>query len=123
MRTVSLWVVALSVSTLGAACSGTGSEDATTISMDDFVLDWRNSFAFQNAEIPTGYVHHTAMDSRADFAFVGTPSDRPGDVLMIDNFVTFAKSRDKDRAAEFATASRKTQEYLDAVWSAIVNIG
>src|SRR5262249_25647117 len=62
------------------------------IAMDDFVLDWGNSFAFQNPHIPTGYSHRTAMATRHDGTFVATPAGTPQEVAMIDTFAELCVS-------------------------------
>lgn len=89
------------------------------IVLDDFVLDWSNSFAFQNPNIKTGYVYRSGMAAREDFTFIETPSEVPGDVLMIDHFADLVASGDHDAMGAYAHASLITQQYLDAVWSAI----
>jgi len=88
------------------------------VTMDDFVLNWTNSFAFKHSDIATGYSHRTGMTTSKDMTFVRTPSDVPGDVGMIQTFVELAGSGNASRRAEWADVSLKTQEYLDAIWSA-----
>jgi predicted dehydrogenase len=88
------------------------------IGMDDFVLDWTNSFAFQNPDIKTGYSHRTGMATRKDAHLISTPSNTPQDVLMIEDFAELAASEDMARRTAYAEASLKTQEYLDAIWAA-----
>ena len=89
------------------------------ITVDDFLLDWTNSFAFDNPGIKTGYTHRTGMATRNDFTFIETPSDVPADVLMIDHFTELAISGDRRAAAPYAAASLKTQQCLDAIWQAL----
>ena len=89
------------------------------IALDDFVLDWTKSFAFQKPDIKTGFVHRTGAATRQDFAFIETPSAVPGDVLMIDHFVDLVTSGDRAAKAAYAQATLTTQQYLDAVWAAI----
>jgi predicted dehydrogenase len=88
------------------------------IGMDDFVLDWENSFAFKNPAIKAGYTHRTGMATRKDATFVPTPSETAQEVAMIENFAELAASGDAARRAGWAEASLKTQEYLDALWVA-----
>lgn len=88
------------------------------IGMDDFVLDWANSWAFQNPDLTTGYTHRTAMATRKDMTFVATPSITPQEVAMIEDFATLANSGDSTGRKAYADASLKTQEYLDALWAA-----
>jgi predicted dinucleotide-binding enzyme len=56
------------------------------IYMDDFVLDWTNSFAFKNPDIKTGYFYRTGMVTRKDVTFISTPTNTSGEVAMIENF-------------------------------------
>ena len=89
------------------------------ISMDDFVLDWTDTWAFQNPDIKAGYAYRTKMATRKDVTFVPTPSTMPAEVAMIETFAELTDSGKSDQRVAFATASLKTQEYLDALWAAI----
>ena len=60
------------------------------IGMDDFVLDWANSFAFKNPDIKAGYLHRTGMATRKDATFVPTPAKTAQEVAMIENFADLA---------------------------------
>jgi predicted dehydrogenase len=86
------------------------------ITMDDFVLDWASSFAFKNAEAPTGYWRRAGMATRTDATYVLTPSEQAQEVRMIDTFAELAASGSATRRSAYANATLKTQEYLDAVW-------
>ena len=86
------------------------------ISMDDFVLDWHNSFVFQESEVKTGYVHRTGMASRKDFEFIETPAEKAADVIMVERFVALVKEQDVAALNDFADNAFKTQQLLDAIW-------
>jgi predicted dehydrogenase len=88
------------------------------IGMDDFVLDWNNSFAFKNADNKAGYTHRTRMATRKEVTFVETPSATGQGVLMVEDFAELAAAGDVAARAKYAEASLKTQEYLDAIWAA-----
>ena len=88
------------------------------IGMDDFVLDWADSFAFKNSDIKAGYSHRTGMASRKQMTFVPTPANVAQEVAMIENFAELAASGNADRRADHTASSLKTQEYLDALWAA-----
>jgi predicted dehydrogenase len=88
------------------------------IEMDDFVLDWNSSFAFKNADIPTGYFYRTGMATRKDATFIPTPSSIPGEVAMVQDFAELATNGNAARRAESISVSLKTQEYVDAIWAA-----
>ena len=87
------------------------------ITMDDFVLDWTNSFAFDNPRIATGYIHRTGMATRDDFTFVETPTEAPGEQLMIETFAKVAQSHSAKEMIRWANASKLTQRYLDELWT------
>ena len=91
---------------------------AGVIKMDDFVLDWESSFAFQNPDIKAGYFHRTGMATRKEAIFVATPSNIAQEVAMIEAFAELAISRNPAQRAGYAEAALKTQEYLDALWIA-----
>ncbi|MFC3616472.1 Gfo/Idh/MocA family protein [Lutimaribacter marinistellae] len=88
------------------------------ITMDDFVLDWNDSFAFNNADIPAGYTHRAGMADRAAFEFVETPSKTSQDTLMIQHFAEMVAGGDRRAFAASAEASIATQTLLDAIWLA-----
>ncbi len=91
-----------------------------TIGMDDFVLDWTSSFAYQNPDIEAGYFYRTGVTTRKQTALIPTPTETPQQVAMIENFVELASSEDTGQRAAYANASLKTQEYVDAIWAAMV---
>ena len=89
------------------------------ITMDDFVLDWTNSFAFQADDTAAGYVCRAGESTRKDFGFVPTPSDVSQDVLMIENFARFAETGDRSASMDGIADTLRTQRYLDALWSTL----
>ncbi len=86
------------------------------LSQDDFVLDWRSGFGFDNPDIPTGVTHRTGMATRKDLAFIETPSLAPQHALMVDAFADLALSSDPSRRENWTAATARTQSLLDAVW-------
>lgn len=86
------------------------------ISLDDYILDWSNSFAFHNHDIPVGFIYRKGMASRNAFEFVPTPSNKPQEVLMLEKF-TEATLRHEE--SDWIEGIKQTQDYLDAAWSAI----
>lgn len=86
------------------------------ITMDDFVLDWTNSFAFDNPGIKAGFTHRSGMATRQGFRFVETPSEVPQDVLMIEHFAEAVAAESSSLRDSYARASLATQRNLDAIW-------
>ncbi len=88
------------------------------IEVGDFVLDWTNSWAFQNPDIACGYFHRTAMATRKDIAFISTLGETAQEVRMVEDFADLTDPANAGNRAAYATATLKTQEYLDALWAA-----
>lgn len=88
------------------------------LGMDDFVLDWESSSAFQDSGDKAGYTHRTGMGTRKDTVFVPTPSRTAQETAMIEDFAAIATSGDAAQRAAYAEATLKTQGYLDALWAA-----
>ncbi|MDG3002383.1 Gfo/Idh/MocA family protein [Paludisphaera mucosa] len=91
---------------------------AGVIGMDDFVLDWADSFAYKNPDLPVGYTFRTGPATRKDVTFIPTPTAFAQEVLMVDHFAEIAASGDLARRAAYAEAAIQTQRYLDALWQA-----
>ena len=89
------------------------------ISMDDFVLDWVNSWSFQNPEIKAGYFYRTGMGTRKDGVLVPTPTSTPQEVAMVENFADLTAPENVPKRSGFAAATLQTQEYLDALWKSV----
>ncbi|MDJ0946610.1 MAG: Gfo/Idh/MocA family oxidoreductase [Kiloniellales bacterium] len=89
------------------------------ITMDDFVLDWTNSFAFDNPGIRAGFTHRSGMATREAFSFIETPSEVPQDVLMIERFAEAAAAGPSSLRESHARASLETQRNLDAIWKVL----
>jgi predicted dehydrogenase len=89
------------------------------LTQDDFVLDWRSGFGFDNPDIPTGFVHRAGMATRKDFAFIETPSERSQHGLMIENFADLIRNGNAAEREKWLEATAKTQGFLDAIWREI----
>jgi predicted dehydrogenase len=89
------------------------------IRMDDFVLDWANSWSFRNPANPAGYYHRTGMATRKDFTFIPTPAATPQEVSMIETFARLAQEGSPAEQSVHAKATLLTQSYLDALWASL----
>lgn len=94
---------------------------AGVVTMDDFVLDWNNSWSLNNPHIKAGFTHRTESNTRKDASFIETPAASPQQVEMFNSFATLAQARDHARAADLASATLKTQHLLDAMWAGIAH--
>ena len=91
------------------------------IMLEDFVLDWSNSFAFNNPDIKVGYLHRTGMATRKEFNFIETPSKKAQDTLMIEDFAELTFNYDVKCNEMYITETLKTQQYLDELWVSVNN--
>ena len=88
------------------------------ISVDDFVVDWRDSSAFQDVEMAVGYWLKKGLATRREAIFVDTLAGTPAQVAMVQDFAELAGSGDREAMAAYAEASVRTQELVDAIWEA-----
>jgi predicted dehydrogenase len=93
------------------------------LTQDDFVLDWKSGFGFDNPDIPTGFVHCSGMATREDFAFIETPSERSQHGLMIENFADLIRNGNAAEREKWLETTAKTQGILDAIWREIQSQG
>ena len=70
-------------------------------------------------DIEVGYVYRTGAATRKDFEFVPTPCGQRQATLMIERCAELATATDKKEREEHANATRRTQQYLDALWQAL----
>lgn len=88
-------------------------------SLSDFVLDWKNGFAFDNQEHVVGFTKRTGMQQPNEHQYFESDSSETQSVLMMRNFVTLTKdvqSAENDQAQHLALI---TQQLLDAYWNAV----
>jgi len=86
------------------------------ITMDDFLLDWTNSFMFDNPDIKTGFILREGLATRKDFQFVETSSQTPQHVLMIEQFNAWCTGDDQDLLQQHQQRGLDTQKWLDTIW-------
>ena len=91
------------------------------IGMDDFVLDWTRGFVFRRVgDSGRLYPSHRHGDARRDRLRRQRRPRLPQEVAMIEDFADLAHHGSPPERAAYADASLKTQEYLDALWAAIL---
>lgn len=87
--------------------------------LSDFVLDWKNGFAFDNQNHVTGYTKRSGMAQPEEFEFVSADSHEPQTVSMMRNFASYASEPNSPKAQQAVELTLKTQEMLDAYWNAV----
>ena len=87
------------------------------ITMSDFVLDWKNGFAFDNQDHVNGYHLRQGMAKPEDFKFVEADSDEPQTVAMMRNFAKLTQDPNSANAKSASALALQTQNLLDAYWN------
>jgi len=83
------------------------------VRLDDFVLDWHSSFAYQR-EAPTGFWLKKGTRPQEDIPFVETKTPAPAHVRMVDAMASAARApRERE---EWMVKTERTQALLDLVW-------
>lgn len=89
------------------------------ISLDDYVLDWAGGFPFDSPAIPVGFFQRAEMQTRGEFAWVDTPSEKPATVRLVEDFVALTRDPAGSAVRDSMTRSEETQGLLDQVWAAV----
>ncbi|NET40485.1 Gfo/Idh/MocA family protein [Okeania sp. SIO2B3] len=89
------------------------------ITLDDFVLDWVNSFAFENPNLKAGFYLKNGMDTRGDVKFIEVKSEQSSQVKMIENFADVVFNGVTNSTINYCQVSEKTQTLLDAIYGCI----
>ena len=83
------------------------------IQLDDYVLDWKDGFAFSNPAHAASFNLRQGMASPAEFKRIQTVTEQPQAVHMIQNFASQVLQNDSERNDEVARRAIQTQELLD----------
>jgi len=89
------------------------------VRMDDFVLDWKQGFAFDNSEHVVGYTKRSAMQEPKDFEFITAPAEQAQAVTMIEHFARLTTSQKQADIKNSIDKAVQTQTLLDAYWQAV----
>lgn len=87
--------------------------------ISDFVLDWKNGFAFDNKKHVNGYTKRVGMAQPNGFKFVAADTE-PQAVTMMKNFAMAIQDPTFESSRYATLLSLKTQELLDAYWSQVI---
>ena len=88
-------------------------------SLNDWVLDWKLGFAFDDKDHVIGYTKRTEMQTPKEHSYISADSDIPQAVAMMSNFAQLAAdpgSKENQTAQHLALL---TQQLLDAYWNAV----
>lgn len=83
------------------------------IQLDDYVLDWKDGFAFDNQAHVASFRVRQGMASPAEFIQHPVATDRPQSVHLIDDFCDLVAQRNGARRADAVQRAINTQALLD----------
>lgn len=84
--------------------------------IDDFVLDWKDGFAFDNPDYKVGYTKRSEMQEPGDFEFIEAEATEPQTQSMIRTFTGYALEPGSQQETESTRITRLTQSLLDRFW-------
>ncbi|GAA5213456.1 Gfo/Idh/MocA family protein [Corallincola platygyrae] len=87
--------------------------------LNDYVLDWKQGFAFDHADHTVGYTRRTEMQAPSEFVYVEAESDKPQAVKLVEDFVEITQAPTGKLAKRSAEISLQTQKLLDAYWNSV----
>ena len=88
-------------------------------SMSDYVLDWKNGFAFDNQDHVIGFTKRSGMQQPSEHQYIEADSSEAQSVSMMRNFAALTsdvQSADNKHAQHLALL---TQQLLDAYWKVV----
>lgn len=88
------------------------------MSMDDFVLDWNKGIPDGDPDHEVGFTVRRGKVFPRNYEFVPTPSERSPKALMLDRLAHLAFEGTASEREESIRVTERTQELLDAVWTA-----
>jgi len=88
-------------------------------SMSDYVLDWKNGFAFDNQEHVIGFTKRTGMQQPNEHQYIKADSSEAQSVFMMRNFAALTSDSQSEGNAQAQHLALLTQQLLDAYWKAV----
>ena len=88
-------------------------------SLSDFVLDWKNGFAFDNQEHVIGFTKRTGMQQPKEHQYIESDSSEAQSVLMMRNFAALTADVNSADNAQAQHLALLTQQLLDTYWNAV----
>jgi hypothetical protein len=85
------------------------------LSLDDFVLDWKDGFPIKNPAHDVGFTQRVGLVTPSGFERVRAPSQFPATVDMLCKFCELVKDPSGADALASIEIAEKTQRLLDAI--------
>jgi len=90
--------------------------------LDDFVLDWPQSFPAASPGRVAGFHQRSGVAGPDGFGWTEVANDKPQVVRMIEHFASMAREPGGAEAAAAMRRSERTQSLLDAAWGSLVTV-
>ena len=91
------------------------------LQLDDFVLDRKQGFGFDDRHHIPGYTVRSGMQTPAEAEYVHADSEEPQAVLMLRHFIGLAEAPASAHAQASMQRSEQTQYLLDRYWKSVKN--
>ena len=88
-------------------------------SLNDWVLDWKQGFAFDDPDHVIGYTKRTEMQTPKEHTYISADSDTPQAVAMMTHFAELAANPSSEQNTKAQDLAILTQSLLDAYWDAV----
>nr|WP_319554528.1 Gfo/Idh/MocA family oxidoreductase [uncultured Vibrio sp.] len=88
-------------------------------SMSDFVLDWKNGFAFDNQDHVIGFTKRVGMQLPKEHQYIEADSIEPQSVFMVRNFAALTRDVNSNSNKQAQHLALLTQQLLDSYWNTV----
>eukprot|EP00181_Compsopogon_caeruleus_P003963 CAMPEP_0184681644 /NCGR_PEP_ID=MMETSP0312-20130426/4627_1 /TAXON_ID=31354 /ORGANISM="Compsopogon coeruleus, Strain SAG 36.94" /LENGTH=340 /DNA_ID=CAMNT_0027132621 /DNA_START=55 /DNA_END=1074 /DNA_ORIENTATION=+ len=91
--------------------------DQRMLNLNDFLLDWKNSFAFNHPDHVVGFTWRTGMAYPKEFEYIAAnDSDVPQTVHLVRNFAALVSNPSSTKVQDAMDKALRTQSLLDHYW-------
>lgn len=87
--------------------------------LDDYVLDWKQGFAFNHPQHEVGYVQRSGMQAPHEFEQHTSHCEQPQTVEMLNNFAALVATDNESQRAHKRQIAMQTQQLLDQYWQVV----
>jgi predicted dehydrogenase len=94
--------------------------EAGLIQIDDYVLDWKDGFAFNNPKHTNRFTLRQGMATPGEFTHVLVPTEQPQAVHLVENFCAMAHEPHGSASQSAAQRAIDTQTLLDSYCQAAI---
>lgn len=93
--------------------------DQGVIQIPDYVLDYKQSYIFQNPEHKISYSFRRGVIPQSEAQTIVADSDVAQHILMVENFARLCRSGDEQAKLSKCSLALQTQDLLDLFWESV----